>query len=193
MGDYAVILALGGLAFLAASWLPAALDQRPLSLPIALLGLGAVMFLVPGLEAPRPQEQVQLTERLTELGVIVSLLGAGLKLDRPLGWRRWSSTWRLLGITMLLTIGAVGLLGWGLVGLAPATAMLLGAVLAPTDPVLAADVQVGEPTVAEGAGESDELGDRADDEDDVRFTLTSEAGLNDGLAFPFVYAAIAMA
>jgi NhaP-type Na+/H+ or K+/H+ antiporter len=63
----------------------------------------------------------------------------------------------------------------------PAAALLLGAALAPTDPVLAADVQVGEPT------------DEEDSEDEVRFALTSEAGLNDGLAFPFVYAAIAMA
>jgi sodium/hydrogen antiporter len=193
IGEHALILALAGLAFLAAAWLPAALDSRPLSLPIVLLALGGVVFLLPGLDAPEPQDQVQLTERLTELGVIVSLLGAGLKLDRPLGWRRWSTTWRLLGITMPLSIAGVALLGWGLVGLAPASAMLLGAAIAPTDPVLAADVQVGEPTVAEAEGETEELGRRADEEDDVRFTLTSEAGLNDGLAFPFVYAAIAMA
>ena len=82
---------------------------------------------------------------------------------------------------MPLTIAAVALLGWWWAGLVPAAALLLGAALAPTDPVLAADVQVGEPT------------DDEDSEDEVRFALTSEAGLNDGLAFPFVYAAIAMA
>jgi NhaP-type Na+/H+ or K+/H+ antiporter len=193
IGEYTLLLTLAGVAFLAAAWLPAALDRRPLSLPIVLLAGGAGLFLVPGLDAPDPQVRVQLTERLTELGLIVALLGAGLKLDRPVGWRRWETTWRLLGITMPLTIAAVSLVGWGLVGLAPASAVLLAAAIAPTDPVLAADVQVGEPTVAEGEGETEELGRRADEEDDVRFTLTSEAGLNDGLAFPFVYAAIAMA
>jgi NhaP-type Na+/H+ or K+/H+ antiporter len=193
IGEYTLVLALAGAAFLAAAWLPAALERRPLSLPIVLVAVGGLVFLVPGLDAPDPRVHVQLTERLTELGVIVALLGAGLKLDRPLGWRRWGTTWRLLAITMPLSIGGVALLGWGLLGLAPASAMLLGAAIAPTDPVLAADVQVGEPTVAEGEDETEELGRRADEEDDVRFTLTSEAGLNDGLAFPFVYAAIAMA
>src|SRR3954451_12602275 len=84
---------------------------------------------------------------------------------------------------MPLTIGAVALFGW-LAGLAPAAALLLGAALAPTDPVLASDVQVAGP----------QTGDHeVDESDEVRFTLTSEAGLNDGLTFPFVYAAILLA
>ena len=116
-------------------------------------------------------------------------MGVGLALDRPLelrdraSWRRWAPTWRLLAIAMPLTIAAVALLGWA-AGLAPAAALLLGAVLAPTDPVLASDVQVAGP----------QTGDHEVDEtDELRFTLTSEAGLNDGLAFPFVYAAILLA
>lgn len=88
---------------------------------------------------------------------------------------------------MPLTIGAMSLLGWW-AGLAPAAALLLAAALASTDPVLAADVQVSEPNEDNGdASSPDEA------EDEVRFALTSEAGLNDGLAFPFVYAAIAVA
>jgi NhaP-type Na+/H+ or K+/H+ antiporter len=74
---------------------------------------------------------------------------------------------------------AVGLLGWGLLGFGVATSILLAAALAPTDPVLASEVQVAEPA------DNPEL-----EEDEARFALTSEAGLNDGLAFPFVYAAI---
>ena len=115
-------------------------------------------------------------------------MGAGLGLDRPVGWRRWAVTWRLLGIVMPLSIAAAALLGSWLLGLAPAAALLLGAALAPTDPVLAGEVQVGEPATEPVEGEDLE---RAEDE--VRFGLTSEAGLNDGLAFPFVYAAIALA
>jgi NhaP-type Na+/H+ or K+/H+ antiporter len=113
--------------------------------------------------------------------VIIALMGAGLKLDRKIGWKSWSSTWRLLALAMPLTIAATALLGWWWLGLAPAAALLLGSALAPTDPVLAADVQVGEP------------GGDEDGEDEVRFALTSEAGLNDALAFPFVYAAIHLA
>lgn len=177
-----LIFALIGVGALLAGILPRALERRPLSMPIAFLALGMIVFALPlDLPKPDPLAHPVLAQHLTEVGVIVALMGAGLKIDRPLGGRRWASTWRLLMIAMPVTIAAMALLGWWWAGLVPAAALLLGAALAPTDPVLAADVQVGEPT------------DEEDSEDEVRFALTSEAGLNDGLAFPFVYAAIAMA
>ncbi|MEU2615733.1 cation:proton antiporter [Micromonospora sp. NPDC007271] len=177
-----VAFAVVGVGALLAGILPRVLERRPLSMPIAFLGLGVLVFLLPtGLPTPDPLRWPELTTHLTEVGVIVALMGAGLKIDRRLSWARWSSTWRLLAVAMPLCIAAVALLGWWWAGLVPATALLLGAVLAPTDPVLAADVQVGEPSDVE------------DSEDEVRFALTSEAGLNDGLAFPFVYAAVAIA
>ncbi|MFB9236820.1 cation:proton antiporter [Plantactinospora siamensis] len=177
-----LVFALANLAALLAGALPRLLEHRPLSMPIAFLGLGMLLFLLPtGLPRPDPLASPTLTQHLTEVGVIVALMGAGLKIDRPFGRRRWSSTARLLAVAMPLCIGAVALLGWWWAGLLPAAALLLGSALAPTDPVLASDVQVGEPTDVE------------DSEDEVRFALTSEAGLNDGLAFPFVYAAIAIA
>ncbi|WP_181783411.1 cation:proton antiporter domain-containing protein [Pseudonocardia pini] len=174
--------ALVGVGALLAGLLPRLLARRPLSMPIVFLGLGVLLFALPlGLPDPDPIAHPGVAERLTELTVIVALMGAGLKLDRPLAWRSWSSTWRLLAIAMPLTIAAAALLGWWWLGLAPAAALLLGAALAPTDPVLASDVQVGEPSEDE------------DGEDEVRFALTSEAGLNDALAFPFVYLAITIA
>lgn len=189
---YDLLLTIAGLAVLAMVVLPRLLASRPASAPMVLLGLGFAAFALPlGLEAPDPLEQGVLTERLTELGVIVALMGAGLKLDRPPGWRSWRSTWLLLGVTMPLTIAAAALLGWWVAGFVPATAMLLGAVIAPTDPVLASEVQVGAP--GEGYGDAEKHGPTGEEEDEVRFSLTSEAGLNDGLAFPFTYAAIAMA
>jgi NhaP-type Na+/H+ or K+/H+ antiporter len=177
-----VVFAVIGLGALLAGILPRLLERRPLSMPIAFLALGMLVFALPlGLPDADPLAHPKVTEHLTEIGVIVALMGAGLKIDRPLTLRGWTSTWRLLAVAMPVTIAAMALLGWWWAGLVPATAMLLGAALAPTDPVLASDVQVGEPT------------DEEDSEDEVRFALTSEAGLNDGLAFPFVYAAIAMA
>ena len=110
---YDLLLAIAGLAVLAMVVLPRLLSDRPASAPMVLLGLGFAAFALPtGLEAPDPLEQGALTERLTELGVIIALMGAGLKLDRPVGWRSWRSTWLLLGITMPLTIAAAALLGW---------------------------------------------------------------------------------
>ena len=125
-----------------------------------------------------PLDFPHVTERFTEFVVIIALMGAGLKLDRPFSWRKWSVTWRLLAITMPLGIVAITLLGAGMLGLPWVAALLLAASLAPTDPVLASDIQVGPPKTGE--------------EDEVRFGLTSEAGLNDGLAFPFVHLAIAL-
>ncbi|MFD8222993.1 cation:proton antiporter [Streptomyces massasporeus] len=171
-----------GLGALGAAVLPRVVSRRPLSLPMVFLAAGVLIELLPvGVPAVDPVRDRLWVEHTTEVCVIVSLMGAGLAIDRPFGWRRWSSAWRLLGITMPLTVAAVALLAWGLLDWPPAAALLLGAVLAPTDPVLAGEVRVGEPLGTER------------DEDEVRFSLTSEAGLNDGLAFPFVYAAIALA
>lgn len=181
MESYIVVLAGFGTLVLLTAWLPMVLRQMPLSLPICCVAIGAGLSMLPGAAemVPRPEQHPVLVERLTEFVVIVSLMGAGLKLDRVVGWRRWATTWRLLAVAMPLTILALAILGSLLLGLGAAAALLLGASLAPTDPVLASDVQVGPP--AQGK------------EDEMRFALTSEAGLNDGLAFPFVHLAIALA
>jgi len=178
--SYILTLAFVGAAILGAAVLPLLLAGRPLSFPIVYVALGMAVFALPlRLPTADPLAEGDVVERMTELAVIVSLMGAGLKIDRTIGWASWRTTRRLLVLAMPLTIAGVAILGWWAAGLAPAAALLLGAVLAPTDPVLAADVQVGPP-----GGEA---------EDEVRFGLTSEAGLNDGLAFPFTNAAIAMA
>lgn len=181
MDIYVVTLTILGFVVLLTAWLPMLLRQFPLSLPIFCVLLGAVLAWSPLALLPTFNllENRKLTEHMTEIVVIVALMGAGLKLDRKIGWRRWGTTWRLLRIAMPLTIAAIALLGHWVLGLGLASALLLGASLAPTDPVLASDVQVGPPQSGE--------------EDDVRFALTSEAGLNDGLSFPFVHLAIAMA
>lgn len=176
---YILILTGGGLLVALVAWLPLALRRLPLSLPIVCIAIGAAIFSLPQVTLrPLPFAYPVIVERFTEFVVIIALMGAGLKLDRVFSVRKWSVTWRLLGITMPLSIAAITALGT-LMGLGVVAALLLGASLAPTDPVLAADVQVGPPKTGE--------------EDEVRFGLTSEAGLNDGLAFPFVNLALALA
>ncbi|WP_225874696.1 cation:proton antiporter [Pedobacter hiemivivus] len=117
-----------------------------------------------------------MTLRLTELILIISLMGTGIKIDRSFSFRNWSSPLRLISIAMLLCIAACVLMGILVLNLALPAALLLGAVLVPTDPVLASDVQVGPPNEKYKS--------------ETRFALTSEAGLNDGFAFPFTWLAI---
>ncbi len=166
-----------GVVVLLIAWLPLALKSLPFSLSIVCVLLGLSLFGLGWLRFdPDPRTYDTVVEKLCEAVVIISLMGAGLKIDRKIGLRSWATTWRLLGFAMPITILAVTLLGFYGLGLPVAMAVLLGASLAPTDPVLAAEVQVGKP--------------RSGEEDEVRFALTSEAGLNDGLAFPFVHLAL---
>jgi NhaP-type Na+/H+ or K+/H+ antiporter len=176
---YNIALVLLGLAILGVAWLPSLLEKYPLSYPILFIGLGMGAYALPlGLPAADPLQHSTLATHLSELCVIVALTGTGLKIDRPFSLRTWRTPLLLVLVLMVFTIAGLTLAGWALAGLALPSALLLAAALAPTDPVLAGDVQVGDP----GEGR----------EDNVRFSLTGEAGLNDGLAFPFVYLALAL-
>jgi len=124
-------------------------------------------------------DDAQVVERLAEIAVIVALFATGLRLDRPFTWQGWRATIVLLGVVMPVTIAAVAAFGVAAMGLSAGAAIVLGAALAPTDPVLAGDLGVGPP------GEEDET--------EPSFALTSEAGLNDGLAFPFLLLGLAVA
>jgi NhaP-type Na+/H+ or K+/H+ antiporter len=179
---YAIGLLFAGLVLFTAIWILSSHRRRSFSPAAVYLLLGALasggLHLL-GIDLLDPVEQSELIERLAEFAVIVALFGAGLRIDRKLGWSRWRSTILLIVVVMPLTIAAVTLFASAFMGLSLGAAIILGACLAPTDPVLARDVQVGPP------GE----GDRAE----TNFALTSEAGFNDGLAFPFVFLGVFVA
>ncbi|MFP4103675.1 cation:proton antiporter [Coleofasciculus sp.] len=146
------------------------IKRLPLSYAIIYLVVG--IFLGPyGTNLIQIQPRTELLERITEFVVIVSLFSCGLKMNRPLRLRAWSSTIRLIAFLMPISIFAIAAISHWLLSLNWGAAILLGAILAPTDPVLASEVQL------------EHIGDR----DELRFGLTSEGGLNDSLAFPFVY------
>jgi sodium/hydrogen antiporter len=171
---HVVMAALGGSMFVA-YLLPRLKFLRAASTAAVLMILGLLTFqFVPGMPAaPDPTTSPRLWEVTSEIAVIIVLFATGLRIDNVSSWHRWRPTVQLLLVAMPLTIAALAFLGWAIAGMTLAGAVLLGAVLSPTDPVLAGDVQVGPP--------------REGNEHPVRFTLTAEAGLNDGLAFPFVY------
>lgn len=178
---YNLILLFLGLAFLIGAFYPILPRKLSISLPMIQVTFGALLgYFLTGLPRVNPLNHGFAIEKVTEIVVLISLVGCGIKLDSPLNWKTWQPTLRLLVIVMPIGIAAMAFLGYYIFGLSLAAAILLGAVLAPTDPVLAASIQVGPPN-------SDQH------EDVTRFSLTSEAGLNDGLAFPFVYLALAIA
>lgn len=175
-----VVYLIAGTGLLGLTLRPA-LSRFPLvNVPLFYVVAGILLALI-GLPALDPRSgglSSAMVEHASELIVIISLAGAGLAIDAPETWRNWGAAYRLLLISMPLTIATVAILGWAWLGLPLAAAMLLGASLAPTDPVLARSVEVGPP----GGGD-----------EPMQLALTAEAGLNDGLAFPFVYLAIILA
>lgn len=178
--SYHIVLAVVGCAILFSHWLPRWVSGREPASSALLIASGYISFaFVPGLPSPfDPVATPKLWEIVSEICVVIGLFGVGIRIDKLRVWKTWKPTVLLLVIAMPMTIAAVALAGV-MAGMTVAIGLLLGAVLAPTDPVLASDVQVGPPL--EGG------------EHPVRFALTTEAGLNDGLAFPFLYLAIALA
>jgi NhaP-type Na+/H+ or K+/H+ antiporter len=155
---------------LASGWI----SRLPLSFALIYLVVG--IFLGPyglGLIKFRQEEifNAELLERLTEFVVIVSVFSCGLRIIRPLNFRVWDITTRLIVFLMPISIFALAIVGKIFLNMGWGEAILLGAILAPTDPVLASEVQLTD----------------TNDQDELRFGLTSEGGLNDALAFPFVY------
>jgi NhaP-type Na+/H+ or K+/H+ antiporter len=161
VGAVFIIMALSG----------SVLKRLPLSTSMLYLAAGVLIGpLALDLVNFDPITQAAIVERITEVAVIVSLFTAGLKLRVPLRDPLWKLPIVLASWSMTLTVGLISLVAVVALDLPLGAAILLGAVLAPTDPVLASDVQVSGPR----------------DQDRLRFTLTGEAGFNDGTAFPFV-------
>jgi sodium/hydrogen antiporter len=163
-------LVLGGL-LVAIALIAARVKHLPLTTTVLYLLVGIALGSF-GTGAIRldPLRHAGFLERVTELAVLVSLFTAGLKFRLAVRDKLWRLPIRLASISMVVTVGLITLIGTFGLGLPLGAAVLLGAILAPTDPVLASDVQLS----------------HAGDRNRLRFSLTGEAGLNDGTAFPFV-------
>lgn len=143
----------------------------PLTSAVVYLVVGLIMGPIGiSLLQVDPVEGSSWMEILTEAVVIISLFAAGLKLRLPLHDQRWRPAVRLAFLSMAINVGLITVFCVWVLDMPVGVAVLLGAILSPTDPVLATDVQVRGP----------------EDADKLRFFVTCEAGLNDGTAFPFV-------
>jgi NhaP-type Na+/H+ or K+/H+ antiporter len=180
MDSYVIYITIIGIAALGMAWMPSVTRKTHISYSIIYVLIGILLYSLLDIKPPpNPMDHQVVTLHLTELVVIISLMGTGIKIDQPFSFKTWRVPLLLVTITMLLCIAAIALLAYYVLHLDLASSILLGAVLAPTDPVLASDVQVGPPLEEEV--------------NDVRFAITAEAGLNDGMAFPFVWLAVAAA
>lgn len=147
------------------------LGRLPLSSAMLYLALGWLLGPeVMNVLTPDPVRHAALLELAAEVALLISLFAVGLQLGVPLRDRRWWLPVRLAFVSMAAMVAMIAAVGVWLLGLSPGAAVLLGAILAPTDPVLASGVH------AEAGARPDRLG----------FSLAGEGGLNDGAAFPFV-------
>ncbi|MBW4524745.1 MAG: sodium:proton antiporter [Phormidium tanganyikae FI6-MK23] len=144
--------------------------RLPLSYALIYLFVGITLSPY-GFNLIQVRPDANFLERVAEIVVLISLFSCGLKMNRPMQFWAWRSTTRLIGLLMPITIFSVAAVAHYILKLEWGLAILLGAILAPTDPVLASEVQLEDPN----------------DRDELRFGITSEGGLNDALAFPFVY------
>lgn len=182
MEEHYLILAALGFATLIMAWLPSISKKIKVSFPIILLLIGFLLFYInTPLNWPDPLWSDQGLMYFSEAIVIIALMGAGLKIGSVFSYSAWKRPLLLVFITMPISMAAAYFLGVYFLALSVPSSLLLAAILAPTDPVLAAEVQLEEPTREE------------EPEDKRRFTLTTEAGLNDGMAFPFTYLAVMVA
>ncbi|WP_107670316.1 sodium:proton antiporter [Cyanothece sp. BG0011] len=170
MNTYILSLLVIGLLLLGVTLGSGWIKRLPLSYALIYFVFGILLGDY-GLGLITIKPDTEFLERLTEFVVIVSVFGCGLKINRPLKLWAWQSSIRLIGLLMPLSILALAAIAHYGLGMSWGAGALLAAILSPTDPVLASEVQL----------------DNIDDEDELRFALTCEGGLNDSLAFPFVY------
>ena len=181
MDEYILLITVIGVAVFGMAWMPMLTKKIGISYSIIYVIAGALLYtLMPdALPEPLPTKHENITLRLAELVVIISLMGTGIKIDRSFSFKTWKIPLRLILVAMVVCIGVSALGGYAYLSLDLASAILLGAVLAPTDPVLASDVQEGPPNEKIRS--------------ETKFSLTAEAGLNDGMAFPFIWLSITLA
>ena len=166
-----------GLLLLAMLLVNTALRGVPLTSPMVYLAAGWVLGpAVMDAVRPDPMENAAVLERVTEVGLLISLFAVGLQLRVPLFDRVWRLPLKLAFGSLSLLVLMVGAVGVFLLGVDPGVAIVLGAILAPTDPVLASA-----------------LNQEGTDPQPTSFALAAEGAINDGAAYPFVVLGLALA
>ena len=148
-----------------------ALTRRPAHAAVVALAVGALLGPM-GLRLLRPQllEDGAPIETISEIVLLTCLFCLGLRLRLPIDWRTWRIPLRLATLTTLATVGLAAAAAHLMFDMSLAESLLLGAIIAPTDSVLASD-----------AGSPPEM-----EQDSPAFILSAESGINNGLASALV-------
>jgi NhaP-type Na+/H+ or K+/H+ antiporter len=150
-------------------------ERLYLSAPILAVMLGILCGPILHLYDPHVWgNQELILEELTRLAIAIQLISTALQLESAYPFRHWRSLAIILGPLMLAMWGMSSLLVYWILGVDVWVAVLIGAVITPTDPVLAS-------TIVTGQFAEKHLPQT------VRDLLSAESGLNDGLAYPFVF------
>ncbi|RZJ67772.1 MAG: sodium:proton exchanger [Flavobacterium sp.] len=177
--EYTSLLFFTGCIALLAAVVPVICRRKHISAPVVYLLVGfVVFFFFSDLEIDL-DDHLKTVEHITEFVIFVALANAGIRITEPFKWRTWKNAFWLLAVTMPITIIGAAFIGHWFLGFGPATAVLFGGLIAPTDPVLASELQTSEPG--------------APDKSQIKLGLTAEAGINDGIAFPFIWLGIYIA
>lgn len=166
-----------GLVLVVLALAEAPLRRLPITPAVIYLAVGWIAASAAGgLPAARWIEQAPLLVTIVEFALLMSLFAVGIRLRVPPDPHAWRVALWLAGPGMVVLIALAALAAYALLDLPWAAAILLASVLAPTDPVLASDVQIRSER----------------DRDAVRLSLTVEGGINDGTAFPAVMLALGL-
>jgi NhaP-type Na+/H+ or K+/H+ antiporter len=175
MTELNVVLAAVGAAVLLLALFTRPIERSLLSPPLAMVALGALLgpLGLGLLDVANWGSPHKIMHEATRLTLAIALMGVALRLPPGFIQRHWRTLLALLGLGMPLMWLASGLLSYWVLELPLLVALLIGACITPTDPVVASTIVTG--SVAER-----NLPER------VRHTLSAEAGSNDGLAYLLV-------
>ena len=140
MEQHLVWFVVAGMLFISMALAGSTISRLPLTAAMLYLAAGVLLGpRVSGLLHLNVVTHASALERVTALAVIVSLFTAGLKLRVPVLDRRWLIAVRLAVASMAITVALVAMAIVTVLGWPWGVGIIVGAILVPTDPVLASE------------------------------------------------------
>lgn len=177
MDLFTIAISLSGIALLSIVCLPFIIRRSGIIYPLVFLLAGLAWgFFRPDTVPFDTSHQFNFSHRLPEAYLALALMSSGLSINKPFSLRGWKIPLRLSSLTLLLSTAIIAIIGFTFLGMDPALAILVGAALSPTDPLLSNDLQIA-------------LADEATSDESL-FSISGEAAINNGLCLALVSLAV---